>query len=102
MAQGTIVFRQQLGGRLPFFVGMWLLLYYANITLIRMISLTKLNYYMAGLIAVIPITILAYIMQKRIIFTAAIPDTRKLLVLWLVAILAIALINIAVWRESKQ
>ena len=98
-AHGIIVFRQRLAGRLPLFLGLWVLLYFANITLIGAFSYAGLNHYVSGLVATVPITGLAYLLQKRIVFAERTPQPWELLTGWLLAIVAVARLDLSLRHE---
>lgn len=66
--QGRLVFRARLKGRFGPFVAMWAGLYVVNITLIRLLAALGVTYYWAGLLALGPVTLLSFILQKNIVF----------------------------------
>jgi putative flippase GtrA len=99
ITHGVLVFRQRLAGRLPFFLGLWCLLYLANITLIGALSFAGLNHYIAGLVAAVPITGLAYLLQKRVVFAEQTPQPWELVAGWLVAIVAVARLDLILRHE---
>ena len=99
VAHGLLVFRQRLRGRLPLFVGLWGLLYFANITLIGALGLAGLNHYIAGLVATAPITGFAYLLQKRIVFADRTYHPWELLAGWVVAIVAVARLDLILRHE---
>lgn len=99
VAHGTLVFRRRLNGRLSLFLGLWALLYFANITLIGALSLSGMDPYIAGLVATVPITGLAYLLQKRIVFAENVPRPRELVAGWLVAIVAVARLDLIMRHE---
>ncbi len=71
--QGLFVFRnteQRLLGR---FILVWLAIYFANMIVISQLLQLGLNAYMAGALAVIPITILSYFFQRFFVFRQAAP-----------------------------
>ncbi len=65
---GRLVFRARLKGRFGRFVTMWAGLYVVNITLISLLAALGVNYYWAGLLALGPVTLLSFILQKNIVF----------------------------------
>lgn len=66
--QGHLVFRAQLKGRFPLFVVMWALLYLLNIGIIWMLSTAGMDYYLAGLVAAVPVVAASFVLQKFIVF----------------------------------
>ncbi|WP_428644997.1 GtrA family protein [Roseibium sp.] len=66
--QGKFVFRTSLTGRLPVFVAMWAVIYLANILLIRILAAWGANYYLAGALALIPVVILSFSLNRLVVF----------------------------------
>ena len=99
VGHGVIVFRQRLRGRLPLFLALWGLLYFTSITLIGAFGLAGLNDYVAGLVAFLPVTGIAYLLQKRIVFADTTFDRWELLAGWLLAIAAIARLDLILRHE---
>lgn len=66
--QGALVFNN-LDGRLIFrFAGSWALLFVLNIGLIYILMRAGLNAYAAGAVALVPITVTSYFVQKVMVF----------------------------------
>ena len=66
--QGRLVFGAKLKGRFGVYTFVWACLYGVNITLISLFAAFGVNYYWAGLLALVPITILSFILQKTFVF----------------------------------
>jgi len=99
VAHGIFVFRQRLRGRLPLFLGLWALLYFACIVLIGALSRAGLNDYVAGLVAFLPITGIAYQLQKRVVFSETIFNRWELAAGWLLALVAVARFDLVLRHE---
>jgi len=68
--QGSLVFRNH-NNRLIFrFAAAWLLIFLINIGLISLIIRCGFNAYFAGAAALVPITIISYLIQKFFVFGA--------------------------------
>ena len=66
--QGALVFNNR-DGRLIFrFAGLWALLFVLNIGLIYILMRVGLNAYAAGAVALVPITVTSYFVQKVMVF----------------------------------
>ena len=76
--QGALVFRNR-DNRLIFrFAGFWFVLFLLNIGLISIFMRIGLNAYTAGAVALVPITLISYFVQKRLVFGASSePDVVK-------------------------
>ena len=68
ITQGKLVFRSGLKGRFPAFLLTWSLIYFLNIFLIKAFSEIGMDYYFAGLMALIPVVILSFLLQKFVVF----------------------------------
>jgi len=67
-AQGRFVFRARLKGRMPSYLLMWCLLYLLNIGTIKLLVQFDIGYYIAGLIAAVPVVIFSFVLQKFFVF----------------------------------
>ncbi len=65
---GRYVFASRLRGRFPAFVAVWGVLYVVNIGLISAILLSDLSEYAAGLVAIAPTSLLAFFLQRHLVF----------------------------------
>lgn len=74
ITQGRLVFSAQLKGRFTSFLVVWSVLYVVNIGLIRLLSTAGLNYYIAGLVALFPVIILSFVLQKYFVFKSKGPN----------------------------
>ena len=74
--QGTFVFRSTDPRRLPRFVLAWVCIYGFNIALIGLLMHLGLSAYAAGAAALVPVTLLSYVAQKRVVFRALTPVPR--------------------------
>ena len=70
VANGKLVFRQQLKGRFARYLVVWALLYGLNVALVGGLVALGCNAYLAGLIAMVPVVILAYCLQRWLVFAA--------------------------------
>ncbi len=70
-AHKRLVFKQS--GRFSFlyFVVVWAVLYFFNITFIGWLLARGLNAYVAGALAIPPTTVLSYVMQRLLVFRGA-------------------------------
>ncbi|WP_428688724.1 GtrA family protein [Roseibium sp.] len=68
ITQGRFVFRTTLSGRLPVFVAVWTVIYLVNILMIRTLAALGANYYLAGAIAVVPVVILSFTLNRLVVF----------------------------------
>jgi putative flippase GtrA len=66
--QGRFVFRNTQTRLLGRFVFGWIIIYFANIGFIRAMLQYGLNPYVAGALAIPPITLVSYFMQKYFVF----------------------------------
>ena len=66
--QGTLVFRNAASGRFGRYIASWLTLYLCNIGLIKLLMNSSMNAYLAGAVALVPITLLSYLLQKHLVF----------------------------------
>lgn len=69
--QGRFVFQSKLRGRFPSFLAMWFVLYLLNIGIIRLLVTYDMSYYLAGLLAALPVVLISFILQKFVVFRAA-------------------------------
>lgn len=66
--QGRLVFRQHLRGRFFRYLLVWASLYVLNVSIIAGLIRLDLGPYLAGFIALFPVTGLSYILQRRFVF----------------------------------
>lgn len=67
-SQGALVFRNRDTKLFPRFVIVWLGIYLFNVALIGGFIYLGFSAYVAGAIALVPVTLLSYILQKRAVF----------------------------------
>ncbi len=65
---GRLVFNYRGYGRLFRYVLFWLLIYLCNIGLIKLLLCFDLNAYIAGALALPPIALISFVLQKYIVF----------------------------------
>ncbi len=65
---GLLVFKNGDNGLLFKFLGVYIITYLTNITLIKFCSLLGAGVYLAGALAVLPVAALSFIMLKRFVF----------------------------------
>ncbi len=66
--QGRFVFDNTSRRLFPKYVLLWILIYFSNIALIKLFLLFGFNAYVAGALAIPPIVLLSYVLQKYLIF----------------------------------
>ena len=66
--QGTLVFKIKANGRLFRFTLCWLLIYLCNIGLIRQMLILGLDAYWAGAVAIPPVALMSFFVQKYFVF----------------------------------
>jgi putative flippase GtrA len=66
--QGALVFKQTEGARFPRFVAAWLGIFAVHTVLIGALIRLGLNPYVAGAVALVPVTLLSFIVQRRWVF----------------------------------
>ncbi|MBI2256319.1 MAG: GtrA family protein [Proteobacteria bacterium] len=66
--QGRLVFRQRLQGRFPRYLLVWCLLYFANLGFIALLIALGAGPYLAGFIAIVPVTALSFLLQRHFVF----------------------------------
>lgn len=66
--QGALVFRNRDRKLLLRFACCWVLIYLFNIGLIAVLVRAGLNAYTAGALALLPVTLLSYVVQKLLVF----------------------------------
>ena len=69
--QGAFVFKNRDRSLIFRFAGCWLVIYVINTGLIAMFISFGLNAYAAGAVAMIPVTLMSYLVQKYLVFGAA-------------------------------
>ncbi|MEO8407472.1 MAG: GtrA family protein [Oxalobacteraceae bacterium] len=70
--QGKFVFRNTAKRLLGRFILVWIIIYFANIFLIRELIQWGLDAYASGALAIIPIVILSYFFQRFFVFRQAV------------------------------
>jgi putative flippase GtrA len=65
---GKLVFKNSNNKLLIKFIGVYTLLYFLNVSVIKMLSHFSENYYLIGLVAVFPMAMLAFILNKLFVF----------------------------------
>jgi putative flippase GtrA len=68
VAQGRLVFKSSLKGRLPIFALVWALIYGANIALISLFAAFGMTYYMAGALGLFPTVLLSFFCNRYLVF----------------------------------
>ncbi len=66
--QGRLVFRQKLQGRFPRYLLVWGLLYFANLGVLALLAALGAGPYLAGFIAIAPVTALSFLLQRHFVF----------------------------------
>jgi putative flippase GtrA len=72
--QGTVVFRHKSWRAFSRFVIAWAIIYLINLAEIRTLAEAGFNTYLSGLIATIPTTIIAFFVQKLLVFRGPQPQ----------------------------
>lgn len=93
--QGKVTFRARLHGRLPAFVAVWSALYLVNILLIGGFALVGINHYLAGLLAGIPVNVLAFLALRGLVFAEPKMAPMRVLLCWCLALVAVARLHVA-------
>lgn len=99
--QGKVTFRARLEGRLLPFIGLWTLLYFANIAIIGTLHLFGIDLYVSGLLAAIPVNALSYLALRTVVFAPTTPSPTRMALIWGVAALAIARLHIATHMSAN-
>ena len=68
---GVLVFNSRRNSRLPFFIGVYVIIYIVNVASIAALVSFGLGDISAAAIAVIPVALLSFILQKRFVFIHA-------------------------------
>jgi len=68
--QGRYVFDNTSRRLFPKYMLLWVLIYFCNITLIKLLIVCGFNAYVARALALLPIVLLSYVLQKYLIFNA--------------------------------
>jgi len=68
LTQGTMVFGGARARQLPRFIAAWALIYLANVAALWMLMRLGLNAYAAGAVALVPITVLSFVLQRGFVF----------------------------------
>lgn len=71
--QGRFVFGNRGGGRIGRFVACWGLIWVVNVLLIAGLIRLGLNAYWAGALALIPVALMSYAVQKFLVFSVQVP-----------------------------
>jgi putative flippase GtrA len=66
--QGRYVFDNTSRRLFPKYMVLWVLIYFCNIALIKLLLVCGFNAYVAGALALPPIVLLSYVLQKYLIF----------------------------------
>lgn len=74
--QGTVVFRNANGVTFLKFLVAWLLIYLFNISIISLLMRSAMDPYLAGAIATIPVTLVAYFILKFAVFGRGDPNRQ--------------------------
>jgi putative flippase GtrA len=69
--QGQLVFGNTDGRLIGRFALVWGVVFLINITIIGVLSKLGLNYYAAGAVAMVPVTLLSYLFQRLLVFAEA-------------------------------
>jgi putative flippase GtrA len=101
VTQGRLVFLSRLEGRFVPFAIIWAGLYFANITLIRALHWGGLDYYLAGLAAAVPVTVLSFVLQRQITFSEPRRPVLQSILIGLVLLLAFARLDLALRFEAN-
>lgn len=99
--QGRLVFATHLRGRFLLFTASWAVLYLINITLIRTLHWAGLDFYLAGLAAAIPVTVLSFMLQRGIVFSNPPLPAQRVLLTGLLLLLATARLDLALRFEAN-
>ncbi len=73
--QGRLVFGNTDGRRIFRFAGVWGLIFLVNITIIWSLVRLGLNAYLAGAVAMAPVIVLSYFLQRLLVF--GLPQTAR-------------------------
>ncbi|MWV26691.1 GtrA family protein [Aurantiacibacter rhizosphaerae] len=92
--QGKVAFKAQLKGRFLPFLGLWSLLYLANIVAIDAIAFFGLNYYWAGLLAAVPVNIISFVALRSVIFADRKYSMLCLALIWCLGLAAVARLHV--------
>ncbi len=68
VTQGKLVFKTELHGRFYKFLAVWTVLYFVNIGVIWLLAKLGFNYYLGGLLALVPVVCLSFVLQKKLVF----------------------------------
>jgi putative flippase GtrA len=99
VTQGRLVFLTRLRNRFPLFLATWAILYLVNITVIRVLNWAGLDLYLAGLAAIVPVTGIAFLLQKNIVFAEPRPAAMRVVLIGLLLLLAAARLDLVVRFE---
>jgi len=77
MTQSRLVFRQTDLRRLPRFIVVWLGIYAFNVGVIDAFMRAGLSAYAGGALALVPVTVLSFIVQRWIVFRPAEPGVMR-------------------------
>ena len=76
--QGRYVFDNTSRRLFPKYMLLWVLIYFCNIALIKLLLVCGFNAYVAGALALPPIVLLSYVLQKYLIFNTSQRPGRSL------------------------
>ena len=68
LTQGSMVFGGARARQFPRFVAAWVAIYLANVATLWLLMRLGLNAYAAGAVAIVPITALSFVLQRRFVF----------------------------------
>lgn len=101
VTQGRLVFATRLRGRFLLFVAAWAVLYFINITVIHVMHWAGLDLYLAGLAAVVPVTAIAFILQRGIVFADPRPQAQRIVLIGSLLLLAAARLDLVIRFEAN-
>ncbi len=87
--QGKITFKTRLEGRFLPFLALWVLLYLANIASIDAIAFFGADYYLAGLLAAVPVNVLSFFALRTVIFAERDYGPLRLALIWCLGLVAV-------------
>lgn len=101
VTQGRLVFVTRLQGRFLLFVAAWAILYLLNITVIGVLNWAGLDLYLAGLAAIVPVTGVAFLLQRGIVFADPVPSPMRAVLIGLLLLLVPARLDLALRFEAN-
>ena len=76
ITQGAVVFRNATSVTLVKFVVAWSLIYIFNIWVIALLMRVSMSAYLAGAVAIVPVTLISYVILKFAVFGRRVPARR--------------------------